>query len=140
MYIFAWKCWHPTKDFSAPRLFSSKTFQLQDFSAPIFSAPRLFSSKTFQLLDVSAPRLFSPRCFSSCNFSNRIWNFMQFVSNFQKNNARMTSFSIENHIYVHMFYLCTSKFCTFQQHYLNLLPLARILGVDKIGHSATWSR
>ena len=67
-------------------------------------------------------------------------NFMQFVSNFQKNNARMTSFSIENHIYVHLFYLCTSKFCTFQQHYLNLLPLARILGVDKIGHSATWSR
>ena len=56
--LFSSKTFQP-QDFSAPWLFSSKTFQLQDFSAPIFSAPRLFSSKTFQLLDFSAPRCFS---------------------------------------------------------------------------------
>ena len=34
----------------------------------------------------------------------------------------------------------TSRICTFQLFDLNLLPLARKLGVDKTGHSATWSR
>ena len=68
------------QDFSAPRLFSPKMFQPQDFSAPNFFSSRLFSPKTFQLQDFSAPRLFSPKTFQPRMFQT----LLIFTKNWEK--------------------------------------------------------